>query len=342
MKILGIESSCDETAAAVVKDGRKILSNVVASQIELHRRFGGVVPEVAARSHLEVILPVVQEALDSAKLGWDDIDGLAVTAGPGLPGALLVGVMTARTLAVAKRKPLYGLNHVEAHAYANWFLASPPKFPLLALIVSGGHSQLVLFADHFNYRMLGQTVDDAVGEAFDKVAKLLGLGFPGGPAIAAAALKGRASQYKFPQARLDNPYDFSFSGLKTAVLRHLQKLVGQDYSFPSHQIASRLSQQQVKDTAAAFQQNAVETLVGKTLAAVKEFKPASVVIAGGVAANQELRRQLQARLPMPIKFPEPALCTDNAAMIAALGFFAAKAGRVSDPLRLESDPSLSM
>ncbi len=342
MKILGIETSCDETAAAVVEDGHKILSNVVASQIDLHASFGGVVPEVAARSHIEVILPVISQALDEAKLDWPQIDGIAVTNGPGLPGALLVGVMTARALALAKQKPLYGLNHVEAHAYANWFLPTPPRFPMLALIVSGGHSQLVLFRGHFDYQLLGQTVDDAVGEAFDKVAKMLGLGFPGGPAIAAAAEQGDSSKYVLPKAKLAKPYDFSFSGLKTAVLRHLQKLVNQDYSFASHQLAPLLTASQINDTAASFQKVAVETLVAKTRSAFEQFPPSSVVVAGGVAANLELRRQLQAALPIDIKFPDPKLCTDNAAMIAALGYFKARSRMKSDPMTLESAPSLSM
>lgn len=343
MKILGIETSCDETAAAVVEDGHKILSNVVASQIDIHAEFGGVVPEVAARSHVEVIIPVIDKALSDAKLGWDDIDGIAVTRGPGLPGALLVGTLTARTLAITKAKPLYGINHVEAHTYANWlFGEQPPQFPMLALIVSGGHSQLVLFSDHLKYKLLGQTVDDAVGEAFDKVAKLMGLGFPGGPAIAKAALDGDENKYKLPHPHTPGELDFSFSGLKTAVLRHLQALLGKDYTFASYQIAPLLSKQQVNDTAASFQKTAVDILVAKTLKAFEEHTPKSVVIAGGVAANQKLREGLKKSIPIDIDFPPVNLCTDNAAMIAACAYWHARLKQTADPLTLESAPSFVM
>lgn len=361
MNILGIETSCDETAVAVVQDGRRLLSNTIVSQIDIHREFGGVVPEVAARSHIEVILPTIQKALTDAELTWGQIDGIAVTHGPGLLGSLLIGTLAALTLALLKNKPLYAINHVEGHTYANFItevgsifnsqfpisksLPLPPGqpgFPLLSLTVSGGHSQLILFQDHGGYRLLGQTQDDAVGEAFDKVAKMLGLSYPGGPSIAKAAEAGNPLAYNFPKAKLANPYDFSFSGLKTAVLRHLQRLIGEDYSFPSFEIASRLSQQQINDTAASFQRVAVETMVGKTLAAYREFGPTTVVIAGGVAANSELRAQLQEKLPIAISYAPPILCTDNAAMIAARGYFTALAEKPSDPLGLEVSPSLTM
>lgn len=367
MKVLGIESSCDETAAAVVENGRALLSNVINSQIDIHSVYGGVVPEVAARSHLEVILPVVDKALSDATCTWDDIDAIAVTYAPGLVGSLLIGSLTARTLALLKNKPLYPIHHVEGHVYANFIQSPPPEpgsggsvpedsafyetgvttsvkpsFPLLALIVSGGHSQLVLFRGHGDYELLGQTQDDAVGEAFDKVAKIIGLPYPGGPSIAAAAIHGDASAYPLPKAKMQNRYDFSFSGLKTAVLRTVQAQVGVKYDFPSHQLPKRVSERLRVDVAASFQRIAVETLVDKTLVAYHDFQPASVVIAGGVAANQELRRQLSERLPITISYAPTALCTDNAAMIASLGYFYAQKNDPTDPRELEVVPSLSM
>lgn len=349
MRILAIETSCDETAVAVVEYDDslefKTLSNVVASQIDIHRQFGGVVPEVAARSHLEVILPIVEQSIADAHTSWNNIDAVAVTCGPGLLGALLIGVNTARTLAIAKNKPLVGIDHVHAHVYAAWLdKAKPqqPRFPILGLIVSGGHTQLVLFKDHLDYRLLGQTQDDAVGEAFDKVAKMLGLGFPGGPALSAAAKSGDSSTYKLPTPKLDGKYDFSFSGLKTAVLRHLQQLCGQDYNFPSHKLAPLLTSRQINDTAAAFQAAAVKILVGKTTLGVEEFNPRSIICAGGVAANQMLRETLRAKFGGKVLYPPLELCTDNAAMIAALGCIQFKKGMTADPLKLESQPSLSM
>lgn len=356
MKILGIESSCDETAAAVVEDGYRLLSNVVRSQIDIHKVYGGVVPEVAARSHIEVIIPVIEEALTQANLSWDDIDGIGVTYAPGLVGSLLVGTLAARTLAYMKNKSFYPVHHVEGHVYANFLTSAAeaalptgtqlpsaqPAFPMLALIVSGGHSQLVLFRDHGEYELLGQTQDDAVGEAFDKVAKILGLPYPGGPSVAAAAEKGDSKAFTLPYAKLAGKYDFSFSGLKTAVLRAVQKEIGVGYDFPSHELPQRVSDALRANMSASFQYTAVKTLVDTTLKAVNDFAPASVVIAGGVAANQELRRQLKERLPLPIEYAPMSLCTDNAAMIATLAYYHAKAGRVSDPLDLEVQPSISM
>lgn len=343
MKVLGIESSCDETAAAVVENGTRLLSNVINSQIDIHSVYGGVVPEVAARSHLEVILPVVEKALSDASCTWDDIDGIAVTYAPGLVGSLLIGSLSARTLALLKNKPLYPIHHVEGHVYAN-FIDNPdaPTFPLLALIVSGGHSQLVLFRNHGDYELLGQTQDDAVGEAFDKVAKIIGLPYPGGPSVASAAENGDSHAFPLPKAKMQNRYDFSFSGLKTAVLRTVQAEVGVKYDFPSHQLPERVSERLRVDVAASFQRIAVETLVDKTLAAYHDFQPASVVIAGGVAANQELRRQLSERLPITITYAPTSLCTDNAAMIASLGYFYAQKNKPTDPRDLEVIPSLSM
>ena len=337
MKILGIESSCDETAAAVVEDGFCALSSVVNSQIDIHAQYGGVVPEIAARSHIEVINPVIREALTRAQCSWDDIDAIAVTYAPGLVGSLLVGVLAARTLAILHNKPLYAIHHVEAHVYANFV-----TFPLLALIVSGGHTQLVLFHGHGDYELLGQTQDDAVGEAFDKVAKILGLPYPGGPSIAAAAEHGDPEKYHLPKAKLDNPYNFSFSGLKTAVLRAVQHAVGKDFTFPSHELPRLVNDVQRADFAASFQRVAVETLVERTLRAYSDFAPRSVVIAGGVAANQELRRQLSARLPIAIEYAPMKFCTDNAVMVATLGFFHAQYGTPADPYTLDVVPSLSM
>jgi N6-L-threonylcarbamoyladenine synthase len=353
MKILGIESSCDETAAAVVEDGYKLLGNAVATSMDIHAQYGGVIPEIAARSHIESILPVIKAALKQAQCTWDDIDGIAVTYGAGLSGSLLVGVMTARSLAITHKKPLYAVNHVEGHVYANFLTSTPlpgyilpaeqPAFPLLALIVSGGHSQLVLFRNHFDYTLLGQTHDDAIGEAFDKVAKMLGLPYPGGPSIGKKALAGNPLAYTFPKAKMPGKYDFSFSGPKTAVLRTIQEVCGKPHDFPSFKLAELLSEAQKADVAASFQRIALETVVDKTMLAYQEFSPASVVIAGGVAASPELRKQLAARLPYPINYTDPQLCTDNGAMIATLGCFMAMHDRpTANPLSLAIEPNLSM
>lgn len=352
MRILGIETSCDETAAAVVEDGHHLLSNAVSSSMDEHVKYGGVVPEIAARSHIEVIMSVVQQALTDANCTWNDIDGIAVTHGAGLGGSLLVGVMTARTLAITQQKPLYAINHVEAHVYANFLTsttlpgyqlrAEAPAFPMLAVIVSGGHSQLALFRNHFDYDLLGQTQDDAIGEAFDKVAKMLGLPYPGGPSVAVAAQRGNPQAYKLPKARMTG-YDFSFSGLKTAVLRLAQAQIGEDYSFPSYKLSERLSEAQKADIAASFQYTAIATIVEKAQRAYEEFAPKSVVIAGGVAASQELRHQLSAALPLPIEYPDLKLCTDNGTMVATLGCFRALYNQpTADPYTLEIAPNLSM
>ncbi|AHB42205.1 Metalloendopeptidase, glycoprotease family [Candidatus Saccharibacteria bacterium RAAC3_TM7_1] len=392
MKILGIESSCDETAAAVVEDGQRLLSNVVHSQIDIHAQYGGVIPEVAARSHIEMINPVINKALRDANLTWDGIDAIAVTYAPGLVGSLLVGTLAARTLAELHQKPLYPIHHVEAHVYANFItdqtassqssrldtpvaegksvvqpvlagetpsanehiqkgeqnrgeLSLPtqqPAFPMLALIVSGGHSQLVLFHDHGNYELLGETQDDAVGEAFDKVAKIIGLPYPGGPSIARVAEHGDPQAYQFPKAKLANPYDFSFSGLKTAVLRAVQREVGVDHTFPSYGLPERLNGLQQADFAASFQHTAVKTLVDVTERAYHDFQPASVVIAGGVAANQELRAQLKERLPLSIDYAPIQLCTDNAAMIASLAYYQQRVVAPTPVDQVTVVPSLSM
>lgn len=353
MRILGIESSCDETAASIVEDGERLLSNVVNSQIDIHAEYGGVIPEIAARSHLEVINPVIKKALSDANCTWDDIDAIAVTYAPGLIGSLLIGTLAARTLAIIHHKPLYKIHHVEAHVYANFInqqsgnlsLSLPkkqPSFPLLSLIVSGGHSQLVLFKNHGEYQLIGQTQDDAVGEAFDKVAKIIGLPYPGGPAIAKAAELGDPSAFQLPIAKLSGEYDFSFSGLKTAVLRAVQREVGKDFTFPSHELPGLVDDELRRNIAASFQYTAIKTLIDKTKKAFDNFQSASVVIAGGVAANQELRRQLRESLPIEIEYAPIQLCTDNAAMIAALGYYRAQIDQPANPYDLEVQPSLSM
>jgi N6-L-threonylcarbamoyladenine synthase len=351
MNVLGIESSCDETAASVVEDGYKLISNVVASSMHEHAKYGGVVPEIAARSHIEVVIGVIEEALEQAHYTWDDIDAIAVTYGAGLSGSLLVGVLTARTIALWLGKPLYAINHVEAHVYANFLTSTSlpgyilrsnqPVFPMLAVIVSGGHSQLALFKDHFDYKLLGQTQDDAIGEAFDKVAKILGLPYPGGPSVSKAAHDGDRFAIKLPKSRMDG-YNFSFSGLKTAVLRAAQAIVGENYTYPSIKLPERLNEAQKHNIAAGFEHQAVAMIVDKVKLACQEFSPTSLVIAGGVAANQELRRQL-AELPMKMEFPDIKLCTDNGAMVASLGCFMIMNNRPqADPLTLNIEPNLSM
>jgi N6-L-threonylcarbamoyladenine synthase len=353
MRILGIETSCDETAASVVENGSHLLSNVVASSIALHAVYGGVVPEIAARSHIEAIIPVIDQALADANCTWSQLDGIAVTNGPGLGGSLLIGLLTARTIAICQNLPLYAINHVEGHVYANFLTQTSlpgyslpdqqPLFPMLALIVSGGHTQLVLFHSHFDYTLLGQTHDDAMGEAFDKVAKILGLAYPGGPSIGLKAKEGDPFSYNLPKARLTKKYDFSFSGLKTAVLRLAQEQIGESFGFPSSKLSERLNEAQKANIAASFQRIAVETVVDKTITAFNEYLPASVVIAGGVAASSELRRQLAERLPVAIAYTDPKLCTDNGAMIATLGCYQAKLHQTpADPYKLEVLPDLNM
>lgn len=353
MVVLGIESSCDETAVGIVRDGHQLLSNVVLSSLDLHAKYGGVIPEIAARSHIEAIIPVITQALEDAKCTWEDIDAIAVTYGAGLGGSLLIGVITARTLAIVYKKPLYAVNHVEGHLYVNFLTDTPlpnyqvrttaPAFPILGVIVSGGHSQLVLFRDHFDYTLLGQTQDDAIGEAFDKVAKIIGLPYPGGINVSKLAQTGDPLTYSLPKARMAGKYDFSFSGLKTAVLRLAQAEIGEDHTFPSIKLPERLSEAQKANIAASFQRVAVETIVDKVVVAVEEFQPKSVIIGGGVAANTELRRQLSERLPSPIEYPDMKLCGDNGAMMATLGCFKAMhTQEQADPFSLEAAPNLSM
>ena len=320
-RILGIETSCDETAAAVVVDGRHILSNVIASQIDLHAQYGGVFPEMASRAHVEAILPVVEEAMQQAHFGWDDLDGIAVTYGPGLVGSLLVGVNMAKGLALGRGLPLVPVNHLEGHIYAHWLEseadgAAPPDldFPLLVLVVSGGHTELVLMRGHGDYVYLGGTRDDAAGEAFDKVGRLLGLGYPGGPAIERAARDGDPTAFALPRAWLDGGYDFSFSGLKTAVLRLVEQHGGQPRG------------RMVADVAASFQAAVVDVLATKTVAAAEEHGARAILLSGGVSANKALRETVRDRATIPVYFPPLVLCTDNAAMIAACGHYRFLAG----------------
>jgi len=325
MKILGIETSCDETAAAVVADGVRILSNQIASQVEIHARYGGIVPEVASRQHILAIIPILNQAMAEAEATWSDLDGIAVTAGPGLAGSLLVGVNMAKAIALAHQLPITGVNHLEGHIYANWLIDPSPDFPLVCLIVSGGHTDLVLMRGHGDYVVLGRTRDDAAGEAFDKAARILGLGYPGGPAIERAARNGSAASVPLPRAWLKGSSDFSFSGVKTALLRLVE---GGKIPSPA-------------EAAASFQEAVVDVLVTKTVAVAREHRVRQILLAGGVAANKLLRECLAKNSPIPVLVPEPILCTDNAAMIAACGYFRFKAGRVDD-LDLDVVPSLRL
>ncbi|MBI2940553.1 MAG: tRNA (adenosine(37)-N6)-threonylcarbamoyltransferase complex transferase subunit TsaD [Chloroflexi bacterium] len=331
MHVLGIETSCDETAAAVVSDGRRVRSNVVASQIDVHAAFGGVVPEVASRQHVLAIIPIVRRALAEASLGWPDIGAIAVTAGPGLAGSLLVGVNAAKTLAFAFDLPLVAVNHLEGHVAANWLVEPEPEFPLVCLIVSGGHSDLILMTAPLTYRLLGRTRDDAAGEAFDKVARILELGYPGGPAIQRAAASGDPARLHLPRAWLGDSYDFSFSGLKTAVLRVVEsRAAGEAYTDLTN-----------ADIAASFQEAVVDVLVTKTRRATEEFGIRQVLLAGGVAANALLRQWAKQRIPGPVQYPPLQYCTDNAAMIAAAGYFRFQAGERAD-LSLDVAPNLAL
>jgi N6-L-threonylcarbamoyladenine synthase len=338
-RILAIESSCDETGVAVVVGGRRIESNQVASQVALHAATGGIVPEVAARQQLRWIVPTLEAALAEADVSWEGIDAIAVTYGPGLIGSLLVGVNVAKALAATHDLPLIGVNHIEGHIYANWLtdgdgnapLPAEPPFPLLCLVVSGGHTQLVLMEAHGRYQLLGQTVDDAAGEAFDKVGRLLGLPYPGGPAISAAA-QSASPATRFPRARTDGRYDFSFSGLKTAVLREVEGYRERGEPIP------------IDGIAAAFEEAVVDALAGKTAMAAEELPVAAVALGGGVAANTALRSDLRRRLDalgLPLLLPPAAWCTDNGAMIGAAGGFRFLAGDRSGPT-LEAIPNLAL
>ncbi|NLF51678.1 MAG: tRNA (adenosine(37)-N6)-threonylcarbamoyltransferase complex transferase subunit TsaD [Leptolinea sp.] len=314
-RILGIESSCDETAAAIIENGSNLLAGSVATQIDLHKKYGGVFPEVASRQHILSIYPIIEETLQKAHLSWDEIDAIAVTRGPGLAGSLVVGMNAAKGIALARNLPLVGVNHLEGHIYSSWIRPdaadrfTPPKFPVMALLVSGGHTELNLMKGHLNYQRLGATLDDAAGEAFDKVARLIGLPYPGGPSIETAAIEGNPSAFNFPRARLEGGWDFSFSGLKTAVLRTVKQLEADAVEFP------------VADLAASFQEAVVDALYTKTIAAAKEFGVREIVVAGGVSANKALRAAFMGQGDFPVHIPPLYHCTDNAAMIAAAGYY---------------------
>lgn len=339
--ILGIETSCDETAAAVVENGQYIHSNIVASQTDLHAKYGGVYPEVAARAHIETIDTVVEEALTASGKTWNDITAIAVTHGPGLPGSLLVGVNFAKGLALGRHLPLIGVNHLEGHLYSTWMVnpEKPIVFPVVALIVSGGHTELVLMRGHGDYEYLGGTMDDAAGEAFDKVGRLLGLPYPGGPSIQKAAENGNTSAYDFPRALPERPYDFSFSGLKTAVMRAVQP----DRKRGGEKLTSTMLREDihVADVAASFQWAVVEVLVTKTVRAAETFGATEILLAGGVSANRALRNAFAEQTKLPVRIPPLALCTDNAAMIAAAGYFLYEQGKLAD-YSLDVKPNLPL
>jgi N6-L-threonylcarbamoyladenine synthase len=402
MLVLGIESSCDETGAAIVKDGRCLLSNVVASQIEIHNRYGGVVPEVASRQQLATIIPVLETSLEQAGCGWEDIDAIAATYGPGLAGSLLVGLTVGKALALARGLPFLGVNHLEAHIYANWlrqgeqnaqdasrseqagddpsYQEGDPTFPLICLVVSGAHSELVLVRDHGDYELLGRTRDDAAGEAFDKVARILGLGYPGGPAIQKASQQieeelrqqnksAARNVYRLPRAWLRGTYDFSFSGLKTAMLhlaegatggsaanitggskesQQAKRMGGESKQVSQYtRMGAQAAQKGVPNVAllaASFQEAIVDVLAVKTRLAAQEYHVKQIVLAGGVAANTSLRARLEQELaPLRIRlsYPPVEFCTDNAAMIASAAFFHLRRGE-QDGLLLDVEPGLSL
>ena len=398
MKILGIETSCDETAAAVVENGQDILSNVVVSQIDIFAAYGGVIPEVAARSHLEVINPVIDKALKDAHCTWDDIDAIAVTHAPGLLGSLLIGTLAARTLAILHQKPLYAVHHLKSHVYANWlrkedddmagdasalargFRSAAARSPLLALVISGGHTQILYMPAHNHFEIIGTTKDDAIGECFDKVAKILGLPYPGGPSIAKVAATGDPHRYHLPHPKVAE-LDFSFSGLKTAVLRAVQSELGLPISHPSHDLKNHLTPQQIADFAASFQQTAIDILLEKLKTALAKYPDvSSVVFAGGVSANQELRRAVTlhfggfrsaaTRSPLGTHerseelardsrgneserrdpecsvtayFPEPKFSGDNGAMVASAAYYEILSGvQPADPYSLDIYPRISI
>lgn len=321
MRILAIETSCDDTSAAVVQDGRRVLSNVISSQIDFHQKFGGVVPEIASRKHLEAVELVIQEALDRAEMTFDNVDGIGVTYGPGLIGALLVGLSSAKAIALAIDKPLIGVHHIEGHISANYIADQSLTPPFLCLVVSGGHTYIVEVEDYCKYRIIGKTHDDAAGEAFDKVARTLGLGYPGGPAIEKRAALGRAI-IEFPKPVIrDHPYDFSFSGLKTAVLNYINTARQKGQVIP------------VEDIAASFQKAVVDVLVDKAINAALEYNIGTIAVAGGVAANGALKETMdEACRHNGLRFihPQPILCTDNAAMIGSAAFFRWQRGYISD------------
>jgi N6-L-threonylcarbamoyladenine synthase len=341
--ILGIETSCDETSAAVVQDGTHILSNVIASQIDLHSKFGGVFPEVASRAHVEAISTVVTQALEEANTKPAELDAIAVTRGPGLAGSLLVGVNFAKGLALGWNKPFLGVNHIEGHIYSLWLIENAPDihFPVLVLIVSGGHTELVRMDGHGQYEIIGATTDDAAGEAFDKVGRVLGLPYPGGPAIDKAAREGNPTAYVFPR-NLDDGMNFSFSGLKTSVMRAVQIPPPKRIRGAEAMEAGRLRPDvNINDAAASFQVAAIDQLVEKTVRAAQASGATEIFLAGGVSANGLLRQEMARRSALPVRYPPLRLCTDNAAMIASAGYFRFLAGQ-RDTLAMDVLPMLSL
>jgi N6-L-threonylcarbamoyladenine synthase len=331
--ILAIESSCDETSAAVVVNGRKVLSNIISSQIDLHKKFGGVVPEIASRKHVELIMPVINQALEEAAVKLEEVDAIGVTYGPGLVGALLVGLSAAKGLAFAANKPLVGVHHIEGHIAANYLENEALEPPFVCLVASGGHSHIVYVADYHRFEIMGQTRDDAAGEAFDKIARALGLGYPGGPLIDAEAAKGNSRAVDFPKVYFnDGSMDFSFSGLKTAVLNYLNGMAQKGLEIVP------------PDVCASFQQAVVEVLVNNTLQAARLKKVGRVALAGGVAANSKLRAGMKKAVEqagMEMFYPKPVLCTDNAAMIGAAAYYEFMRGHVSG-LDLNAIPNLKL
>ncbi len=333
IRLLAVESSCDETAAAVVVNGRDVRSNIIASQIDLHKLYGGVVPEIASRKHVENINQVIEEALRQAKMDVSDMDGICVTYGPGLVGALLVGVGAAKAISFAAQKPLIGVHHIEGHISANFICHKELEPPFLCLVVSGGHSHLVMVNDYGEYDIIGRTRDDAAGEAFDKVARCIGLGYPGGPKIDALALEGDKDAIPFPRASVEGlPYDFSFSGVKSAVLNYINscKMKGEEYSR--------------EDIAASFQEAVVDVLVEHTMLAAENYDVSKIAMAGGVACNKGLRVKMKnacGEKGYHLYYPEPIFCTDNAAMIGAAGYYEYLKGR-RDGLDLNAVPGLKL
>lgn len=332
-RILGIETSCDETAAAVVENGREIISNVIATQIDLHAKYGGVFPEVASRQHVRTIYAVIDEALQRANMSLSDIQAIAVTRGPGLAGSLVVGMNAAKGISLGRQIPLIGINHLEGHICSAWLyeheIPNPPpapQFPQMVLLVSGGHTELNLVHDHLHYEHLGGTLDDAAGEAFDKVARTLNLPYPGGPSIQKASQKGNPDAFNFPRSWLEGTWKFSFSGLKTAVLREVRQLEKTSLTLP------------VANLAASFQKAVVDVLYTKTMSAARAYGVKSVLVAGGVSANKALREAFTKQDEFPVHIPPLALCTDNAAMVASAGYFHYCSGH-TDPLDLDVLPT---